>query len=337
MLEKPDIRDARLVACLQEEYALPVARIAFMPLGVDQNTAVYQAITDADTPYFVKLRSGDFSEIAVTVPRHLSDQGIREIIAPRITRNGQLWADLPPFKVILYPYIAGRDGYAVDLTDRQWIAFGAAVRRIHTVSLPPELAQRIPRETYTPRWRASVRALLAHAEEKEFAEPVAAATAALLRSRRAEICDLVDRTERLAEALQARAPEATLCHTDLHAGNIMLAADEALYIVDWDTPLLAPKERDLMFAGGGQFGSRRSAREEEALFYQGYGQTALDPYALAYYRYERIVEDIAVFCEQLLLSDAGGADRPQALHYLASNFLPGGTIEIAYAGDRRSP
>ena len=85
-----------------------------------------------------------------------------------------------------------------------------------------------------------------------------------------------------------------------------------------------------MFIGGGQFGNGRTLQEEETLFYRGYGQTQLDSFALAYYRYERIVEDIAAFCEQLLLSDDDGKDREQSLRYLISNFLPGNTMAIAY-------
>ena len=60
----------------------------------------------------------------------------------------------------------------------------------------------------------------------------------------------------------------------------------------------------------------------------------VDPAALAYYRYERIVQDIAIYCEQLLLTCAGGADREQSLRYLESNFLPGGTIEITNRADK---
>ena len=71
-------------------------------------------------------------------------------------------------------------------------------------------------------------------------------------------------------------------------------------------------------------------QQEEALFYQGYGAASIDSYALAYYRYERIIANIAVECEQLLLTNEGGADREQALRYLISNFEPKGTIEIAY-------
>jgi len=50
---------------------------------------------------------------------------------------------------------------------------------------------------------------------------------------------------------------------------------------------------------------------------------------LAYYRDERIIQDIAAFCEQIFSSPAGGEDREQSLRYLKSNFLPNETIEIA--------
>jgi spectinomycin phosphotransferase len=157
----------------------------------------------------------------------------------------------------------------------------------------------------------------------------------LLQARRAVILDLVERTEQLAAALKAQVPAFVVCHSDLHAGNLHITGDGTLYIVDWDNPILAPKERDLMYAGAGLCGAGRRPQEEEALFYMGYGQTVVDTAALAYYRYERIIQDIAVYCEQLLLSGEGGEDRVPSLHYLASNFLPDGTIEIARAAETR--
>jgi len=79
---------------------------------------------------------------------------------------------------------------------------------------------------------------------------------------------------------------------------------------------------------------KHTPQEEEIPFYQGYGQTQLDPIALAYYRFERIIQDIAVYCEQLLLSNEGSEDREQSLIFLESNFLPDGTIEVAYRSDK---
>lgn len=337
MLEKPDLREDAIAACLQADYGLCAAQVVFLPLGADLNTAVYRAVAADGASYFVKLRRGDLAEIAVALPKFLSDLGIRQVIAPLATRAGRLWADLGAFKVILYPFIAGHNGYEADLTDRHWVAFGAALKRIHAAAVPPTLTSRIPQETYSPQWRDIVMRFLARVETETFADPVAAKLAAFLQGKRAEVLDLVGRTERLAQALRAHPPACVVCHSDLHAGNVLLAGDSALYIVDWDNPILAPVERDLMFAGGGQFCATRTPDQEETLFYRGYGPTAIDPTALAYYRYERIIEDIAAFCEQLFLSDAGGEDREQALRYLVSNFLPDGTIAIARQGEINRP
>ncbi|GIK57729.1 MAG: hypothetical protein BroJett015_33920 [Chloroflexota bacterium] len=178
------------------------------------------------------------------------------------------------------------------------------------------------------QWREVVQQALAEWVTAVYEDPVARHCAAFLQSQREQMTVLVARTEQLAQRLRAKMPAFTLCHADMHAGNVLIG-DGAFYVVDWDTLLFAPKERDLMFAGAGLFGHGRSPAEEETLFYQGYGVTEVNVTALAYYRRERIIEDIAIYCQQLLLSNDGGADRVQSLYYLKSNFLPGSTIELA--------
>lgn len=334
MLERPDLQDEKIVACLRDEYGLLVTQFAFLPLGADVNTAVYRVGAEDGTPYFVKLRKGVFDEIVVTLPKFLSDQGIKQIIAPLATKTGQFRANLGGFNLILYPFINGRNGYEIELSDQQWNDFGAALKNIHSAVIPPALMRRIPRETYSAQWRESVKTFLERAKNELFDDPVAVKVAALLKSKRDEILDLLGRAERLARALQTQSTEFVLCHSDVHAGNILVDINNTFYIVDWDNPILAPKERDLMFIGGAQGFVGHSAQEEETLFYQGYGQTQINVGALAYYRYERIIQDIAAFCGQLLLTNDGGEDREQSLLYLKSNFLPGGTIEIAYQSDK---
>jgi spectinomycin phosphotransferase len=334
VLEKPDLQDESIIACLRDEYRLPAVQVSFLPLGADMNTAVYRAVARDGSLYFVKLRRGVFEEITVTLPKFLRDQGIEQIIPPLVTHKGQLWAGLGAFKLILYPYIEGRNGYEVDLSDRHWSELGTALRRIHTTTIPPELKRRLQQESYSPQWRETLAKYMLHIGEEIVGDVLAAELVVFLKAKRDEILDLVRRTERLALELQACSPEFVLCHSDIHAGNVMIDTCNTLYIVDWDNPILAPKERDLMYAGGGQFEARRTPQEEEALFYRGYGQAQVDPIALAYYRYERIVQDLVIYCEQLLLTDEGGKDREQSLRYLMSNFLPNGTIEIAYRGDK---
>jgi spectinomycin phosphotransferase len=331
VLEKPDLQDQLIISRLQDGYGLHVAQVTFLPLGADVNTAVYRVGTYDEIAYFLKLRKGVFDETTVAVPQFLKAQGIQSIIAPLETTAQQRWASLGAFKMILYPFIEGQNGYEVALSDLQWLDFGAALKGIHTAQVPSALTKLIPRETYSPRGREMVKTFQARIEEIAFDDPTAAKLAAFMKARRGEINHLVARAEGLGFALQARSLELVLCHSDIHAGNLLIGANDTLYIVDWDNPILAPKERDLMFIGGGAVW--HSAREE-ALFYQGYGQTEVDLMALAYYRYERIIQDIAAFCEQLFLTVGGGEDREQAYQYFTGQFLPNHEVDIAYKTDK---
>jgi spectinomycin phosphotransferase len=58
MLVPPDIQNDQISACLQDAYGVRAVDIAFLPLGADHNAAVYRAVADDATPYFVKLRQG---------------------------------------------------------------------------------------------------------------------------------------------------------------------------------------------------------------------------------------------------------------------------------------
>ena len=330
MLTKPDIKDELIISRLQAEYGLHITALTFLPLGADMGTAVYRVVADDGTAYFLKLRKG-FEEIVVTVPLFLKSQGINEIITPFETRSNQGWADFGEYKMILYPFIEGKDGFDMELTDHHRRTLGTAFKKIHSAPVPPELKRLIPQETFSPHYRESMKLFQSQVETKTFDDPTAAKLAEFMKSKRDEISRLIERAGQLASTLQSKPLEFVLCHTDIHGGNILIrkgGQPPILYIVDWDSPLLAPKERDLMFIGGGIDEIWKSKREE-AVFYEGYGETEITITALAYYRYQRVIEDLVVTCEQLLLTDEGGADREQAYRWFTSNLEPGQTIEIA--------
>lgn len=337
MLEKPDIQDSLIIACLSEEYDLNITQLDFLPLGADVNTAVYRATSDNGASYFVKLRSGVFNEMSILVPKLLHDQHIESIIPPLPTRSQGLWANVGDYKLMAFPFIEGRSGYEMRLSDRHWIDFGRALRALHTAMLPADVTERIPREHYSDHWRGMVARFQAMVEDTDFTDPIAAELAAFMRRKHDEISKLVHRAGQLAAVLQAQDAPFVVCHADIHAANILIDASDHLYMVDWDTLTLAPKERDLMFVGGGQFLNQRPPEDEERLFYQGYGETATNPVALAYYRYERIVVDIAEFCQQLLLTDEGGEDRANSLRYMIGQFERGGVIDMAYRSEAALP
>jgi spectinomycin phosphotransferase len=199
MLEKPDLEEQQLINCLRAEFGFKIAGIDFLPLGADQNTAVYRALTHDGSPYFVKLRRGDFNQAIVSVPRFLYDQGSEHILPSLFTKTDKLWAELGPFKVIVYPYIEGQNGFEAKMADQKWVVFGRALKGIHSARVPPGITHGLPREDFSPRWRKIVRFSLARLIDKSYEDPVAVEMAAYLRKKRHETIDLLGEASGLRE------------------------------------------------------------------------------------------------------------------------------------------
>jgi len=326
--EKPSVPDSLIVGCLNADYGIEVASLTFLPIGADINASIYKAQARDRTSYFVKLKRGHHPEISVAIGELLHKAGIQQIIPVIKTLHGKPTQRIGDFTLIVYPFMEGEDGFSRNLTDLQWIELGKALKRVHEISVPSSIEARVRRETYSPKWREAVRSLYAYMD----VEPIDEAASKLLKFMKKNIFAihrLVDGAEQLSQKLHNHPAQFVLCHSDIHAGNVLLGKNDAIYIVDWDDPILAPKERDLMFIGGG-VGNVWNKLREEKLFYEGYGKTELDSTILAYYRHERIVEDIAIYGRELLLNQAGGEDRLEMCKQFAAMFEPWGVVDIAF-------
>jgi spectinomycin phosphotransferase len=335
LLKKPELNDEVIRNHLESAYGLQVENISFLPLGADLNTSVYRVTAKNKNDYFLKLRLNNFNEASVKVPKYLAEIGLKKVIASITTITGKTWESLENYKAILYPYIEGSNAIEKPLSNQQWIEFGEIIKSLHSVNIPKTITNGTPQETFTPKWRDQVKAFLHSINTDSFTESVAAEMAIFLKSKSDEILKIVERTENLAQLLKTQKLEYILCHADIHGWNLLIDKNNALYLIDWDTLIFAPKERDLMFIGAGIWNSGFTEIEEEKLFYKGYGQTAINKDAICYYRYERIIQDIAEYCTQIFLSDDGLENKQQSFKYLKANFLPNNTIEMAYQTDKK--
>lgn len=292
------------------------------------NAAVYRVVAVDNAVYFLKLRKV-FHEVLVAVPLFLATKHIQEIIIPLKNKFKENWSDFGEYKMILYPFIEGKNGFEIELSHHHKQRLGSALRAIHGATISKELKTLIPKEDFSSQHRNALKNFLTQIEQQNFHEPIAAKLVDFIKSKRDEIKQLIENAERLASALKQKDLELVLCHSDIHGGNILISEADKLYIVDWDAPLLAPKERDLMFIGGGIDRIWKSVVDQE-IFFKGYGTTTLNLAALAYYRHERIIVDMVELCTQLLVSNEGGADREQAYQCFLRNFEPGNTLEKAY-------
>jgi spectinomycin phosphotransferase len=333
MIEKQAFPDEQIIACLKSDYGFDVAKLTFLPLGADADASVYKAEMDDQKVYFVKLKRGHDHDNGVTIARLLFDFGIGEIIPPIKTIVGSPIQRLGAFSLIVYPFVEGQDGFSRQLPNEHWIALGKALRRVHDIHVPQSVEDKVRRESYSGKWRETVRGLYANIPSQGVGDKITSKLVAYMKEHAATIHRLVDRSEQLARLVSNRPANFVLCHSDIHGGNVLIDLRGAFYIVDWDEPIMAPKERDLMFIGGG-VGNVWNKPHEEELFYEGYGKTHVDMVALAYYRYERIVEDIALYGQDLLLTTAGGENRLASFKFFVAMFEPQGAVDMAFKADR---
>jgi spectinomycin phosphotransferase len=333
MIEKKLLSDQRIIDCLNTDYGINVDQLTFLPLGADIDASVYKAQTYDKSSYFVKLKRSCHHDVGAIIQLMLHDVGMQQIISPIKTNQGQPTYHIDDFTLIVYPFIEGQDGFSQDLTNDQWITLGKALKQLHEFHLPPLIKDQVKRESYSPKWRETVRSMYTHIDtEPQITDMIALKLLTFMKEHRRILQRLVDRAEYLVHKIQRQSPEFVLCHSDIHGGNVLIANDGTLYIVDWDQPIMAPKERDLMFIGGGVGNIWNNSYEEE-LFYKGYGKTEINKEILAYYRYDRIVEDIAVYIQQLLLTTDGGNDREVMYRHFINMFEPCGVVDIAFKTD----
>lgn len=328
MQTRPDIDLGDLGAALERGYGIVAVDITFLPVGADPDATAWRVVTADGAVLFLKTKYGRFNTGPLAVPRFLSDSGIGEVVAPLRARDGALSFAASGVELVLYPFVNGRSGFDGGvLAPRQWTRLGTVLRCIHDARPPAAILRDVETELFGPRWREQARRWLRGIRPGR--DDIDLALSALLERRSGDVERLVARADELAHALRDDGGRPfVLCHTDLHAGNVLTGRDGEIHIVDWEGPRLAPKERDLMFIGGG-VGGVWNDPEDTVAFYQGYRAAVIDMAALAYYRCERIVEDVAITCEQIFLG--AGPHRAESLAQLAAQWRPRDVVEIANA------
>ncbi|MEL7431953.1 MAG: aminoglycoside phosphotransferase family protein [Chlamydiota bacterium] len=330
MLTKPKLDQQKIAQCLLDVYEITVDQALFLPIGADMHTAVYRVIAIDRTEYFLKVRRGKFCSSSVAVPSYLNHLRLDNILPPITTKTGEYCTTCHGFTLALYQYIDGLQAVETTLSKKQWVEFGQLIKKLHMTEPPKQIKTALPVETFSSKWASKVATFLEQVAKKEYADPISMQAAQFLRTKSARLFYLIQHVKKLRSTLEKSSFDYVMCHGDIHGWNLLIDGDHQLYLIDWDTLILAPKERDLMFIGAGIWDTGLSLTQEKAFFYQGYGEVETQQELLCYYRLERILEDIGVYCEQIFLSDTSKEDRLQSFRYMQTNFLPEGTIDRAF-------
>ncbi len=326
MLENTPELQNFIIQNLTQFYGINVNTLTPIEKGADANALVYRS-----EKFFIKIIKGKHKSINLDVMELLKASGLKHIIYPIKTLDGKSAQYLEEFTLIVYPFIEGQDGFSQSLTENQWQILGSELRKLHEIKVPDALQKQLPQETYSAKFRNAVATLYKRLDTITATDNVALEFIDSLKKNSKTVHKLVTRAGELAQELKNDSAQFVLCHTDIHAGNVMIKEDD-IYLVDWDAPIMAPKERDLMFIGGG-VGNMWNLPEEEILFYQGYGETEVNHSILSYYRHERIVQDISEFAECILYSKSSNENKMENYKHFKAMFEPNGVIDTAFRSD----
>jgi len=324
MLEKPDLADAAIIEQLESNYALRVRAVEFLPIGNDQRAWSYRVEAESGD-YFLKLRRGGTKPASLIAPRYLKSIGIEQVVAPLAACSGALLVSACDYDFILYPYIDGKSAWRMSLPLSVWRRWGLAMRRIHCSPLNAELLDKAEREAFGVKWLTVIDRVEDVLRRQDYRGSVAAQAARVWRDQAEEIQRCRRRYREMGALLTADPPPFALCHADIHTANIILDSQCELRIVDWDETVIAPKERDLMF-----FVEDGHRRAETDAFFAGYDGGEINWLALAYYKYDWVVQEFADYGERIFLSDEiGGKDLESALVEFKRLFEPDDVIDRA--------
>lgn len=217
--------------------------------------------------------------------------GLSTVVAPIRAASGRLTVEWREQTLMLFPTIVGRSSGEVPFEFDRLVALLAAVH-----AMTPNVKTEIPQEDFALPWKAHLEALLQQALAEPSATTVQAQLGTLLQSYELQIrLDWVALKEMVQECRNA-IWKAVITHGDAKGDNTLIGDDGTVYLIDWDTMLLAPPERDGWF--------HLANNEFRADFLRIYRQTFSDyaphPLFVQFYLFRRFFEDIYGYLVEIL-------------------------------------
>ena len=210
------------------------------------------------------------------------------------------------FGVALYPFVDGRS--------YDWGEFSSPAHRhavldlivaVHTA--PSAVRRHAMADDFEIPHRDALQAAIDQADEVENCGPYARATAALLVENAAPIQRLLARYDELVREGRRTPSRAVLTHGEPHPGNTMRSC-EGWLLIDWDTALVAPPERDLWALDPGDGSILRAYADATGV--------RPEPSMLELYRLRWDLADIAVDVSRFRRHHTGNLDDDKSWEIL---------------------
>lgn len=255
MFTRPaDFADSRLAEALQSGWDLRPSALEYAPVGFG---SYHWRVLAAGEQWFVTVddlqSKGRYETEPLERPRRrvsaalatvrlLKDVGLKFVVAPVPTVTGEVLQPVGGrYAVALYPHVEGES--------HNWGPYPTPTDRLKVVDLLIDLhaaAVSSPAlfDDLALPGRDQLLAAIVDRSATWFSGPFAEPARALLNEHAEALASALDHYDSLVSAVTGGSGMWVLTHGEPHIGNTINTAD-GVVLIDWDTLLIAPRERDL--------------------------------------------------------------------------------------------
>lgn len=240
------LSDADIVTVLQERWGIEVSCVEYAAVGFGSH---HWRATTSSGDWFVTVddlttKDRDRLVAALSTAGHLRRYGFEFVVGPVAASDGRVVVDLTDrYAVAVYPMLDGRTysyGNYTEAAHRDEV-----VRHLASLHRAPASCRRWAHaETFEIHRRRELDLARSELhlpwESGPFAEPARR----LLGQHDREVERLNETYDALVTEVRERCARFVLTHGEPHPANT-ISTDHGVVLVDWDTTLIAPPERDL--------------------------------------------------------------------------------------------
>ncbi|MEP6623164.1 MAG: phosphotransferase [Acidimicrobiia bacterium] len=246
MLTRPtDLTDVAVRAAVEDGWGVDAISLVYRPVGFGshhwelRDAAGVRWFATVDRLGVAPDASRRRLEAAYRCAVHVRNTGCESVIAPVPTMTGALLVALEAdYAMALFPFVVGQsfawDDFSTPHHRSEVLDLLVAV---HRASHPEGTV--VVDDFVIPHRR-----LLERSSAPDGPGPYSAAAGSLLAAHRDAIGRALDRYDRLGSSNDVPQTPWVVTHGEPHPGNTM-RTDAGWVLVDWDTALIAPPERDL--------------------------------------------------------------------------------------------
>jgi hypothetical protein len=310
MLTPPDgLPEAALVAVLGRSWGIAVTSMQYRAVGWGSHH--WEVADAAGRRWFVTVDELENKRLSASEPLAAGFGRLRAALAAALDLRacGRRFVVAP---------VPTRDGEPLARVGSSfgWEEFSSPAHRLSVLGLlvgthtaPPAASRRALADDFAVPQRDELEAACAPNGDVEDCGPYARPMSLLARQHAGPLQRLLARYDALVRQARGLGARTVLTHGEPHPGNTMLTADGWL-LIDWDTALVAPPERDLWSLDPGD-GSILGA-------YADATGTSPRPSLLDLYRLRWDLADIAVDVSRFRRPHTGNIDDDKSWELLSS-------------------